>query len=146
MRYLVEQGENINAPGSRYGGTALHGAIVRNNANIIKYLLEVGADPNICDFSRVFPLHTVVVRDDQETIALLLQHGASVEAANIDGDSLLDYTADVFTQRMIMAQMEAEKNQRPREKRVLETQLRPMEQIDHFVQDSSGLSSFTIDL
>lgn len=70
---------SINKPGSRYGGTALHGAVLREHAQVIKLLLEASADPNRCDHNHVPPLHTAVIYGNIEVVSLLLEYGAQVD-------------------------------------------------------------------
>ncbi|KAI1210758.1 uncharacterized protein F4807DRAFT_451294 [Annulohypoxylon truncatum] len=58
VQKLIELNIDLNLPGSRYGGTALHGAVYRLHTPVVKLLLEAGADVNKADFLKVAPLHT----------------------------------------------------------------------------------------
>jgi len=64
---------SINAPASRYGGTALHGAVLRQHPQVMKLLLDAGADANKCDDNEVPPLHTAAIYGNFEIISLLLK-------------------------------------------------------------------------
>jgi hypothetical protein len=76
---LVDAGADLNAPASRFGGTALHGAVVRHHIPVIKLLLEAGADVNKCDFNSTTPLHSAMWHDENEIVSLLLKYGARRE-------------------------------------------------------------------
>jgi ankyrin repeat protein len=58
---LIKIGVNLNAAGSRFGGSALDAAIIRHHMGVVKLLLDAGADPSQADFNRATPLHTAVV-------------------------------------------------------------------------------------
>lgn len=72
--------ETLNAPGSRFGGTALHAAVIRGHVDIIKTLLDHGADPNRGDFRRVTPLHSASAQGDVKVVELLICHEVAVNA------------------------------------------------------------------
>ncbi|RSM04434.1 hypothetical protein CEP52_006831 [Fusarium oligoseptatum] len=85
-------GEEINAPGSRFGGTPIHAAAIRGHVTIIKKLIAAGADPGKADFNKVTPLHSAASRRRMETIRVLLEHGASREAKDgMDGKTPADW-------------------------------------------------------
>ncbi|SPJ71701.1 uncharacterized protein FTOL_01429 [Fusarium torulosum] len=75
--------DELNAAGSRFGGTAIHAAALRDHRSIIEKLASAGADVNKADFNHVTPLHTAASRGSIETIKILLHYGASNEA--LDG-------------------------------------------------------------
>lgn len=63
------------------GRTALHLACSIGNADIVRELLDRGADANRWDFAKkMTPLHCAASASSQECIQLLLQRGASVNA------------------------------------------------------------------
>jgi hypothetical protein len=84
---LINNGADLDAPGSRFGGTALHGAVIRDHLPAMKLLLEAGADPNRADHYRVTPLHTAVAYGNLDVISVLLKFGASKEAADGIGET-----------------------------------------------------------
>jgi len=77
---LLRKGADVDSPGSRFGGTALHGATLREHTTIMKLLLEAGADPSEADFNQVAPLHTAARIGNAEVISLLLEYGAAKDA------------------------------------------------------------------
>lgn len=71
----------------------LHRAVILNNREIVRVLLEKGADVNAQDIARHTPLH-LAARDGQENIArLLLEYGADPDARNRDGDTSMHKAA-----------------------------------------------------
>ncbi|KIX03893.1 uncharacterized protein Z518_07446 [Rhinocladiella mackenziei CBS 650.93] len=70
---------DLNAPGSRFGGTALHAAVLRQHTSVMKVLLDAGADPNQPDWNKIYPLHTAASYGNEEVVKLLLDSGASPE-------------------------------------------------------------------
>lgn len=69
----------LNAPGSRFGGTPIHAAVIRRHLSIIGRLIAAGADLNQSDFNKVTPLHTAASHGDIEVMKILLEYGASKE-------------------------------------------------------------------
>ncbi|MEM7366594.1 MAG: ankyrin repeat domain-containing protein [Pseudomonadota bacterium] len=100
VRLLLERGANPNIANATTGVTPLHEAIVKdtpNQASCVMHLLAAGADPNAVsgqdaetnaffESVRVYsesPLHWAAAYGTEETIRLLIQHGADVSL--IDG-------------------------------------------------------------
>ncbi|KAI8686537.1 NACHT domain-containing protein [Fusarium keratoplasticum] len=84
--------EEINAPGSRFGGTAIHAAAIRGHVSIIKKLVAAGGVAGKADFNKVTPLHSAASRRSVETIKVLLEHGAPKEAKDgMDGKTPADW-------------------------------------------------------
>ncbi|KAF5666821.1 heterokaryon incompatibility protein het-E-1 [Fusarium circinatum] len=72
--------DELNAPGSRFGGTAIHAAAIRGHLAIIRRLVSAGADPGKADFNGVTPLHSAAGQGSQATIQVLLDCSSSKEA------------------------------------------------------------------
>ncbi|KAI9164175.1 Inversin-B [Paramyrothecium foliicola] len=70
--------EEVNSPGSRFGGTAFHAATIREHLGVIQQLIAAGADPSKADFNKVTPLHSAASQGNVKVIRLLLDHGASI--------------------------------------------------------------------
>lgn len=92
---LIEKNVDVNAPGSRFGGTALHGAALREHVPIMEALLKAGADPSRADFNNVTPLHTATRVGNAEVIKLLLKYGASKTAPDKLGETPVDWAKKV---------------------------------------------------
>jgi hypothetical protein len=88
---LIRDGADLDAPGSRFGGTALHAATLREHIPAIKLLLEAGANPSKADFNLVSPLHSAAAYGNLEIIGLLLNFGASKDALTSRGEAPYDY-------------------------------------------------------
>jgi hypothetical protein len=93
-QHLIAQGVDLNVPGSRYGGTALHGAVCRNQLPIIRMLLAVGADVNMNDWDKVTPLHTAAAEGYLDCVKLLLQYGADNNALDRGGEKPVDWATN----------------------------------------------------
>lgn len=68
---------DLDAPGSRFGGTALHAAVIREHLGVMRLLLEAGADPNKADFNAITPLHHAASYAPVDVAKMLLAYGAS---------------------------------------------------------------------
>lgn len=79
---------DINAPGSRFGGTALHAATIRDHFDIMERLIAKGAALGRSDWNDVSPLHSAASRGSLGAIRILLKHGAPTGAR----DGLADKT------------------------------------------------------
>ncbi|MCC2333779.1 ankyrin repeat domain-containing protein [Cellulomonas wangsupingiae] len=82
-RWLVAQGADVDAP-DRWGNTPLH-TRARSGRSTIDVLLELGADVHADGATVGTPLHAAAASLHAENAALLLAHGADVDARNRDG-------------------------------------------------------------
>lgn len=84
FEYLLERGADVNIPGNggRYeeGQTVLYLAAARDDAELAKRLLKLGADPNKADDRGSLPLAEAVlsINSDLEVVKLLVEAGADV--------------------------------------------------------------------
>lgn len=91
---LIASGAMLDVPGSRFGGTAVHGATLRKHHAVIQTLLEAGANPNRADWNGVTPLHTASVHggsDGEDIVKLLLKFGASASLRDEGGETPIDW-------------------------------------------------------
>jgi len=89
-RYLATQGADINAPATNGSGyNALTGAVANGHTEIVKWLLESGADPNYRYGPGYSPLLTAAANGHLEIVKLVLAHGADLRAVTNDGRSAL---------------------------------------------------------
>jgi ankyrin repeat protein len=110
-QFLVEQGADVNFSQSDTGETPLHAALCRSDRLahdlVLKVLLGNGADPNRatkpnvatggfmrdCRTKGETPLHRAAAFGTEETIKLLLDAGARVDAKDMNGDSPLGWAS-----------------------------------------------------
>jgi hypothetical protein len=91
VKRLIKTGINLNAPGSRFGGTALHAAVLRDHTDVIRLLLEAGVNPSQADFNRITPLHTAAAHGNVDAAAMLLDLGASKYLADDEEETPYDW-------------------------------------------------------
>jgi len=97
-KFLVEKGANVNARAMVGANTALMGASINGNTDLTRLLLAHKADVNAISadrggtvkngpvaFGYVTPLHLSVSSESPETVKLLLESGAKVNARDIRG-------------------------------------------------------------
>ena len=109
-QFLVESGADVNCLEKDTGETALHAALLSHRAAqhwVVKVLLDSGADPNIATkpsaesgaFMRDVrtrgetPLHRAAAFASEDTIQLLLDAGAKIDAQDMHGDSPLTWAS-----------------------------------------------------
>ena len=71
------------------GWTGLHWALVREVSEVIALLLESGADPNRATGTGRIPLNIAIRSGQGDAVTLLLNAGANVYLADIDGKTPL---------------------------------------------------------
>jgi len=69
---------------------AVHAAAAVQNHEILRMLLERGANPNAKQQSDYAPIHTAAGRGDLEMAKMLLQYGADLNARTADGKTVAD--------------------------------------------------------
>lgn len=69
--------------------TPLFEAIIEKNADVIRWLIEQGADVNHQDRNGWTPLHFAVQERQMDTVALLLDHGANANLHDVYGNGPL---------------------------------------------------------
>ncbi|HLG17644.1 MAG TPA: ankyrin repeat domain-containing protein [Blastocatellia bacterium] len=74
--------------------TALHAAAASGHTEMVRQLLERGADPNVRQQAGFAPLHEAAASGLMEMAELLLAHGADVNARTDDGKTPLAFALD----------------------------------------------------
>lgn len=90
---LIARGADINARDGPGEGTKLHAAASQGNIEMLRFLLSIGADPNLENKGRnaVTPLWDAMCLDQKEAARILLENGADPNAADETGWSLLHF-------------------------------------------------------
>jgi uncharacterized protein len=86
VEFLLAHGADVAAVArNSQRVTALHGAVARRDVEIVKMLLERGADPNAKQERGFVPLHDAAANGNLALVQLLVTHGALVDARSEDG-------------------------------------------------------------
>jgi ankyrin repeat protein len=91
VRVLLSRGADVNAVGgnaARY--TALTGAVAAGHADVVRELLQNGADPGHRYGPGFTPLHEAAANGHAEMVGMLLEAGASATARTDEGKTPLD--------------------------------------------------------
>jgi ankyrin repeat protein len=88
---LIQRGAEVDALGRGWmTGTALHSAVSRLQSDVVRILLEAGANPNVRQSAGWTPLHAAAMNGDLTSVELLLAAGADPTARNDEGRSVAD--------------------------------------------------------
>ena len=88
---LIERGAEVDAFGRGWmTGTAMHSAVSRLHADVVRILLDAGANPNVRQSAGWTPLHAAAMNGDLASVELLLAAGADPIATNEEGRSVTD--------------------------------------------------------
>ncbi len=110
-QFLIGRGADVNCPSPDTGETPLHAALCTTNRLahnlVMKVLLAHGANPNCvtkksvetggfvrdCRTKGETPLHRAAAFGDEESIQLLLDAGAVIDAKDMNGDTPLGWAS-----------------------------------------------------
>jgi len=92
---LIQRGAEVDAFGRGWmTGTAIHSAVSRLQSDVVRILLEAGANPNMRQSAGWTPLHAAAMNSDLTSVELLLASGADPTAANDEGRSVIDLATE----------------------------------------------------
>src|SRR6266404_4513054 len=95
VEFLLKNGADVSLSArNAQKVTALHGAVARRDVEIVKMLLEAGADPNARQERGFAPLHDAAANGNAALVELLLKHGALADAKTDDGKNPADMAAE----------------------------------------------------
>jgi uncharacterized protein len=110
-KFVLEQGADANRPLPDTGETPLHAALCKSDTavydRVVKVLLAHGSDPNCatkpgietgafmrdCHTKAETPLHRAAAFGGVDTIQMLLDAGAKIDALDMNGDSPLTWAS-----------------------------------------------------
>ncbi|KAL4180658.1 hypothetical protein AMTRI_Chr12g266960 [Amborella trichopoda] len=81
-------------------GEGLREAIKNNDAQVVKKLLSEGVDPNYCDRQGMSLLHLAALFNHTEITFILMDHGASTERKNAQGETPVDCAPTMLQYKM----------------------------------------------
>ncbi|MCB0642846.1 MAG: ankyrin repeat domain-containing protein [Phaeodactylibacter sp.] len=91
VRWLLGQGADLNLPSNNAFQVApIHSAAATGNLNLLKLLVESGAQVNCSQANGVTPLHSAAHLGQLEMVVYLLDRGANPSARMTDGSTPLD--------------------------------------------------------
>lgn len=91
---LAKYPEYINAVDAD-GYSPLHKACYNDNVEMVKFLLKLGADPNLKTEYGWTPLHSACKWNNGKSAAILLQHGCDINATSDGNQTALHIAATV---------------------------------------------------
>jgi ankyrin repeat protein len=92
---LIERGAEVDAFGRGWmTGTAMHSAVSRLQSDVVRILLEAGANPNVRQSAGWTPLHAAAMNGDLDSVDLLLASGADPTATNDEARSVIDLATE----------------------------------------------------
>jgi len=101
VEFLLKNGANVSlAARNAQKVSALHAGASRGGTEIVKLLLEAGADPNTKQERGFVPLHSAAANGNVVVVDLLLRHGAIADSKADDGKTPADMAAEAGHQEM----------------------------------------------
>ena len=95
VRLLIAEGADIRATARNpFKVQPVHAAAASRNLDILRAVLEAGADPNIPQQQGFVPLHEAASSGNREMAELLVRHGANPRLANEAGKTSIDLARD----------------------------------------------------
>lgn len=88
LEQMLRAEENVNTP-MLDGSTALHWAALRDQAEVVSFLLERGADVEARNRNGVYPLYLAALNGSAKVTSLLLEAGADPNAELPNGETVL---------------------------------------------------------
>ena len=85
---MLEEGVPVDCIGVD-DNTALLIAVLHKKTDVIRLLLQNGADVNKRDRSGFTPVHEAAMWNKTEVIAMLINHGASINITNNEGEKTI---------------------------------------------------------
>jgi ankyrin repeat protein len=101
IRFLIEQGAEVQEACGSAGRSAVHRAADGGNVEGARVLLEHGHDPNGRPGRSRTPLHMVVEKGNLEFVTLLLEYGADTNRKDWDEQTALEIARERRRDRIV---------------------------------------------
>ena len=92
VRTLIGHGANVNATVAKTRSTALMWAVAQPHPDVVRVLLDAGADPAVSTFKGFTPLMFAARNGDIDTARALIAAGVDVNAPSADGTHVLPFS------------------------------------------------------
>lgn len=89
LRFLLENGMNVNLKYNEASCTALHTACSKQHIEIVKFLLQFGADVSLLNGAKQTPLHIACYKGNLELVRTLLIYSDNAKEADYAGNNCL---------------------------------------------------------
>ncbi len=93
VKNLIAQNPELVNARDKHGRTPLHWACRGVHLEVVKFLVDKGADVNVEDSNKVVPLHSLAIRNSASAIAILVAKGANVDIKDYGGQTALHHAA-----------------------------------------------------
>lgn len=95
VNLLIAAGADIHAAAKNpFKVQAIHAAVASKNLDIVRAVLDAGADPNAAQQQGFRPMHESGSSGNRALAELLMQHGADPTVKNDDGKSTIDFARE----------------------------------------------------
>lgn len=91
VKIQIEQNPELVNARDKDGRTPLHCACRGVHLEVVRFLVDKGADVNVEDSNKIVPLHSLAVRNNTKAIELLLAKEANVDAKDYGANTPLHY-------------------------------------------------------
>ncbi|KIW71604.1 hypothetical protein PV04_03747 [Phialophora macrospora] len=91
VKLLLERGANVNGQEREYGFTPLFGAVMRNDLEMARLLLDNGADLHMRSTSKMTQTARAMSDGNEGMVDLLFEYGADITAIDANSRSLLHW-------------------------------------------------------
>jgi ankyrin repeat protein len=101
VKYLCENGADLEITDYEFKNTALFFGIGNNHTEVVEYLIEKGANINHRNSNGDSPLHFACIKGNLQLVKLLHQKGADLNEPNSEGNTPIAFcTGNKFTDVM----------------------------------------------
>ena len=105
IEQLLQKGADVNYKSKSNGFTSLHYATSSGSVDVVKLLLDKGADINALDNKGTTPLMLAVKNNSLPIAKLLLERGADVNLRDKHKKNAMSYAKGIFTKKKKMIQL-----------------------------------------